>query len=455
MNKHERNLTERNQNTKRKRKRTRELIRTCILLGMVFLLVVVIYLLFGVGKWLRNEISASKESKKPIKQVTNMDEIEDSSDAEVPVTASILTGGDIILHEPFLTSDQYLKEDGNYEYDSIFKYIKPLYASADFTVLNLETTISDGNYSGYPRFKSPAEITTALRNASVDLCLLANNHIYDNGNFGFHNTMDVLSQQQLLFTGTRKDSLEPRYWVQDLNGIKVGFLNYVFETGANDGCDVSINCIPVPAGDAELLNTFAYWNLEQFYQDIQTQLANMKTEGVEYTIAYIHWGEEYKTMENDRQRSIASNLCELGIDALIGGHPHVVQPVDVLTSSDGSHQMLCAYSLGNHLSDQYKERMDSSPQGHTEDGLMIKLLLERDSDDQVILSDVSFIPTWNYMDFRTENHEYFIFPLDDPDSVVQNALAPDIRQDVIESLERTNQIIGQGVEKVKAALPFR
>jgi poly-gamma-glutamate synthesis protein (capsule biosynthesis protein) len=184
----------------------------------------------------------------------------------------------------------------------------------------------------------------------------------------------------------------------------------------------------------------------------------MKEAGVEYTIAYIHWGNEYQTTENSTQRKIAAKLCELGIDALIGGHPHVVQPVDLLTNTDGSHQMLCVYSMGNHVSDQYKERMDSCPTGHTEDGIMVRLELEKTEGTPVTLKNVEFIPTWVYRtpgEPGTGNPEYYIMPLNNPEQIIKEASHLNIATDVQESLERTNAIIGNGVTKVKNALPIR
>lgn len=262
----------------------------------------------------------------------------------------------------------YRNGDGNYDYSSMFDYIKDDYQNADFTVVNFESTISEGNYSGYPYFRSPAAIADALKQSYVDLCLLANNHIYDNSDTGLHLTMKYLEQYSLPYTGTRKDETMSTYFIQDINGIKVGILNYVYETG-DAGGSKSLNGNAVSSASGALINTFHYYDLETFYTEIENSLSEMKNAGVEYTIAYLHWGNEYQTQQSNYQTEIATKLCELGIDALIGGHPHVIQPVDLLTNSTGNHQMLCVYSMGNHISNQRQELMDSMPSGHTEDGL--------------------------------------------------------------------------------------
>ncbi len=374
-----------------------------------------------------------------------------------PITATILSAGDIIMHDPLLTSNYYKQSDGTYDYNSLFDYIRADYGAADFTVLNLESTISDGNYKGYPNFRAPAAIVSAMANNHVNACMLANNHIYDNLEKGFRNTVETVSQHNLMCMGVRKTFEEKTYTIQDINGIKVGFLNYVYNTGAKNGQNVSINSIAVDNAVSPLINTFNYGNLQGLYDDIENSMAEMKTAGVEYTIAYIHWGDEYQTKENSTQRKIAAKLCDLGIDALIGGHPHVIQPVDLLTSTDGTHQMVCIYSLGNHLSNQYQERMDSCPTGHTEDGLMVRLELEKIENSPVALKNIDIIPTWVY---RTPNEpdegnpQYYIMPLDKPDKLIKEAATLNITDDVHASLDRTNAIINDGVTKIKNALPI-
>lgn len=443
------------QTDKRRRKRRRKtrrlikrFVRLLVILIPIILIALLATLLFGKDK-------KDKPEKDAVETVAP---IEITKEEPEPVTASILTGGDIIMHDPFLTSNYYLREDGTFDYNSIFKYIKGHYNTADLTILNLESTISDGNYKGYPRFRAPAAIATALAQNGTDICQLANNHIYDNSDAGFNMTVNAVEANSMLYMGVRKSVSEKTYMIQEINGIKIGFFNYVFNTGAKEGKDISINSIPVNNATAPLINTFNYGNTQKLYNEIQTGLTEMKEAGVEYTIAYIHWGVEYETTENARQQKIAQQLCELGIDALIGGHPHVIQPVDLLTNTAGDHQMLCVYSLGNHLSNQYRERMvTTKPTGHTEDGLMVNLILEKADDGTVSLVKADFIPTWVY---RTPNEpdegnpEFFIMPLDNPEKLLKDVDLPELAKDVEESLQRTNEIIGAGVEKVQSALPL-
>lgn len=438
---------------RRKKRKIRRLVRRLIRVAMIALPLI---LLLSLAAFFINNKNKNKDKTQDEQKVSS--QMAEKEQEPEPITASILSAGDIIMHDPLLTSSYYKSADGSYDYNSIFKYINADYQAADFTVINLESTISDGNYKGYPRFRAPAAIATALAKNDTDLCLLANNHIYDNYDAGMNMTVQAVESNSMLYMGVRKTTDENKYLIQDINGIKVGFFNYVYDTGKSGNSTKSINSIPVSNSSAPLINTFNYGNTEALYSEIQTGLEEMKTAGVEYTIAYIHWGDEYQTTENSRQRQIAAQLCELGIDALIGGHPHVIQPVDLLTNSTGDHQMLCVYSLGNHLSNQYRERMETTkPTGHTEDGLMINLLLQKNDDGTISLTQVDFIPTWVYRTPNvedTDNPEFFIMPLSNPEKIIKDASSLDIATDVQESLDRTNEIIGAGVKKVQNALPI-
>lgn len=368
---------------RRKRRRKLQLIRAGVIVGLIAALVIIILIIKSIFGFIGSLFDDNEETK-------------EAAVVKDPVTytASILSAGDIILHSPLIDSATYQNGDGTYNYDSIFTYMKDTYEGSDFTVVNLESTISEDNYSGYPLFRAPDAIASALFNYGADMCLLANNHIYDNSDSGLTMTTNALNELPMLYTGIRTSTEEPTYSIQDINGIKVGIFNYTYETGSVD--QKAINGIAVSDASADLINSFNYDNLDAFYSTIEADLQTMKEAGVEYTIAYLHWGNEYQTTENDSQREIAQKLCELGVDALIGGHPHVIQPVDLLTNASGDHQMVCVYSMGNHLSNQRQELMDSLPTGETEDGLMIELTLEQTDDGPVSLIEIDFIPTWVY-----------------------------------------------------------
>lgn len=440
-----RNETGERASARQRRRRKRQIQRLVLIAVMILILVVFILIIRAIVKG----ISRGVEEKKA--QATAM-EIENSGAEIEEATAVITTAGDIIVHKPFLTSSVYY--DGtNYDYNPIFTYMKEIYEAADFSVVTIECALTDGNYSGYPTFCAPDAIAEALAANGLDMCLLANNHIYDNGDEGLQRTMDVLTANNLLYTGTRKTEEDKNYIIQDINGIKVGFFNYVFETEEVDGYK-TINGIAVSKESENLINSFKEAEPQSLYDDVEAILAEMEAAGVEYTVAYMHWGVEYQTVENEYQDAIAQKLCDMGIDALIASHPHVIEPVDLLESSDGTHKMVCAYAIGNHLSNQRTEYMDGLTYGYSEDGMVVTLTIHRDTEGQITLEKADFIPTWVYHDQSVDN-EYFILPLQYPDEVKEASGLTNISADVDASLERTNSIVGEGVQKVQEALPLK
>ena len=165
---------------------------------------------------------------------------------------------------------------------------------------------------------------------------------------------------------------------------------------------------------------------------------------------YIHWGVEYNYMSaNDEQKKIAQELCDMGIDVIVGGHPHVVQPVELLTSTtDPEHKTVCLYSMGNAVSNQRLGNISYVSTAHTEDGMLFNVTFEKYSDGTVYLQNVDILPTWVYMSTASYPNTYHILPLDMEirdewgttfgvsDTVVNSAQ---------KSYERTMAIVGSGL----------
>lgn len=432
---------------RQRRRQRRRLQRLIITGGLAIVLILAIFLMRAAVKGISRKTREAKAKAEALELEQNEKKEKKMEEA----TAVITTAGDIIMHKPFLTSSKYYNGE-SYDYNAIFKYMKEIYEAADFAAVTTEYALTDGNYSGYPTFCAPDAIAEALAANGIDMCMLANNHIYDNGDEGLQRTMDVLTENDLLYIGTRKSETDKKYIIQDINGIKVGFFNYVYETEVVNGMK-SINGIAVSEESQELVNSFQEADPQSLYDDIEKILAEMKEEGVEYTIAYMHWGVEYQTQENSYQDAIAQELCDMGIDALIASHPHVIQPVDLLESSDGKHQMVCAYAIGNHLSNQRTEYMDGLTNGYSEDGMVVTLTIHRDTSGKITLEKADFTPTWVYHG-KNPDDEYFILPLGHPEEIKEASGLGSIAEDVDASLERTNGIVGEGVRKVQEALPL-
>lgn len=355
--------------------------------------------------------------------------------------------GCMLLHSPFI--DSYPDSNGKYDFSSVYKFITPYYSAPDYMTCEFEGALGgeELGYSGYPSFKSPDVIIENIRDCGVDLQFLATNHIYDGWSYGFRRTMDVYEKKGIPYTGIRKTEQDKHYYIADIKGIKVGFVNYVYETA---GIGTNLNGMQLEQEDWNLVNVFDYNNPEPFYKEMEDNIRNMKEEGAQFIIAQLHWGNEYQLTEADYQREIAQKLADLGIDAIIGGHPHCEQPIDVFRSSVTGQRIFCIFSEGNALSNQRTYLMDEMPSGHTEDGAMITLTLHQNKQGDVSLKDIALLPTWVYR-WEENGSKYYILPLDDVENIEKTTGISGIKKEAKASYDRTMEELMPGLNKAKKA----
>ena len=372
-------------------------------------------------------------------------------------TATVVATGDLLMHEPIFNNAK--QSDGTYNFDNIFTYLSEYATEADYAVANLETTLrgtEDGySYKGYPQFNCPDSIVDATKAAGFDMLLTANNHSYDTRYKGMIRTLEVIDEKGLDRLGIIKEETEKRYIVKEINGIKIGMICYTYETDTDPG-DVALNGIALNEDAEKRVNAFSYGELDTFYETIDGQFKAMKADGAEALVLFIHWGDEYQVKQNKKQSAIAQKLCDLGVDVIVGGHPHVVQPIDLLTSeTDPSHKTVCLYSMGNAVSNQRRERMNLKT-GHTEDGVLFKFTFAKYSDGTVVLEDADVLPTWVNMftSKATGKKVYQIIPLDTEKTDWKEAfdLTDTSKKKAEESLARTEKIIGEGLKEVQEYL---
>lgn len=374
----------------------------------------------------------------------------------VVTTATIAAQGDMLMHGPIFDKNSLAcQSDGSYDFSSIFRYFSDYTTAPDWMVANLETTLAGDRlpYSGYPNFNCPDDFIDTLASVGFDMLLTANNHSYDTVMEGFLRTVEVVRDRELIALGSRLTEEEPRYVTEDINGIRVGMVCYTYTTSM-DGGKPRLNGNS-PVKDPALVNYFSYQNLDGFYAEVEEIREKMEEDGAEATVFFIHWGEEYEIQENDRQRNIAQKLCDLNFDVIVGAHPHVVQPVSLLTSTvDPSRSTVCVYSLGNAVSNQRRERMNLNT-GHTEDGAYFSVTFEKYSDGTVYLAEAKLLPTWVRLRQASGGAEYNILPLEDSSREQWQAMFELTDGDydrAIKSYERTQAIVGEGMETVERFL---
>lgn len=436
-----------------------------VLIVLMIMLAVSVAALLLLPKFLeRSQATEPTEPEVYTEPIETEPEPETVPETTVPVPESVVTTasvgavGDLLMHGPIFLS-QYSAEcnkgGGNYDFSSIFQYIKYDLTSLNYAVGNLETTFGGDNYpyQGNPAFNCPDPFINDVIDAGFDMLLTANNHSADTTNAGILRTIEVIRSNGLANLGSQLNDDEPKYAVVDVNGIRLGMVCYTWALNG-DNSSFSLN------GGARIknegqMNYFPMNNPGKMYQELEPIMEKMKEDGAEATIMFIHWGIEYTIKETAEQRAMAQKLCDMGFDVIVGGHPHVVEPMALLESTvDPEHKTVCIYSLGNSVSNQRVGISSLFPsEGYTEDGVLFTVTFEKYSDGKVYLRDTDVIPTWvNKFQNSKGKIEYNILPLTNPAAddwgdrfQIQGTTVDAAKR----SLARTNKIVGEGLETCK------
>lgn len=298
-------------------------------------------------------------------------DINDSEDKESVVIIKMV--GDVLLHTP--VSDSGLMEDETYNYDHLFANVKDEIENADLALVNQEVILGGAELglSGYPAFNGAYEVGDAIAGAGFDVVLHATNHAIDRGKNGLLNCLNFWENNypDIAVLGINSSQeMQDTVYICEKNGIKIAILNYTYGT----------NGISMPADMPFAVNLI---DKDKIAKDLEYAEAN-----ADITIVCPHWGVEYTHSENENQRELARYFTELGADLIIGTHPHVIQPVEWIETSNGN-KALVYYSLGNFINstseygDTVADRMV---------GAMANVTIKKASDGSVSISDYSVTP---------------------------------------------------------------
>ena len=430
-------------------------ILIAVLIAVVFTAVLFTYGLIGGSRENNAVIQSTQPTTQPTEPSTAPTEPEDPG-VTVTGTATLGATGDMLMHMPCV--NPALQSDGTYDFGTYFANFSAYVQAVDYAVANLETTLAGTayKYSGYPQFNCPDGIIPSLKSAGFDMMLTANNHTYDTLSTGFFRTQEIIAQYGMDHIGTKPDAETDSYLIKNINGIRVGMVCYTYETNENpDKIDLN-GGTDLKEDEEPLINVFLKNDVEGFSADLAEKVSDMRADGAEAIVLYIHWGEEYQTKQNSQQKAMAQAACDLGVDVIVGGHPHVIQPLDLLTSStDSSHKTVCLYSTGNALSNQRIEHMNLKT-GHTEDGIFFSFTLVKYSDGTVRVEGVEVLPLWInlYTSSTTGKAVYDILPLDKAVTDWKTAykLTDSTLTQANNSYDRTMKIVGSGLEKIEQYL---
>ncbi len=300
----------------------------------------------------------------------------------------IVFAGDIMGHDAQIEG-AWIDSLGGYDYEPTFRFIKPYLETTDIAVGNLEVTLAGQPYKGYPQFSSPDSLAVEAKKAGFDILLTANNHALDRGQRGFNRTLSVLDSLGLIHAGTYSDSISHvRFYplIIEKNGVRLAILNYTYGTNGL--------IIDRPS----IVNRI---DSLQIGRDIE----KAKLADPDFIIVAIHWGIEYERDENKEQQRLAEYMIKKGADAIIGSHPHVIQPVRKYYADryDTSKYNLIVYSLGNFVSNQRARYKDG--------GIMFEMTLIKTA-KHTRVTDYSYLPAWVYREDTADRSTFYILPVE-------------------------------------------
>ena len=314
------------------------------LLSLILIILIIIACIFYSKKISQSFIPAVSDSE----QVSSEDIEPEKEPIPEDINIKMSVIGDIMCHDSQY-KDAYVKESDSYDFSYVFSDIQKYIQTADIAVGNLETTFAGKErcYSNYPTFNTPEQLAYNLKTLGIDLLSTANNHSLDKGYKGLVSTLDFLDDAGIAHTGTyRSEEEQNQISVQNVKGITIAFLSFTYGT----------NGIPVPSGKDFCVNL-----IDENLMLKQINLA--KEQNPDMICVFMHWGVEYQTKQNKTQENLADFLFKNGVDVILGGHPHVLQPMEKreITLEDGTTKDgFIIYSLGNFISGQNKLPRQSS-----------------------------------------------------------------------------------------------
>jgi poly-gamma-glutamate capsule biosynthesis protein CapA/YwtB (metallophosphatase superfamily) len=328
-----------------------------------------------------------------------------------PREVTVAVTGDLLPHQPVL--DAAWRGD-SYDFVSLLRGIRGPISRADLALCHLEVPLARGHegLSTYPVFNGPPELATALAAVGYDGCSVASNHAFDQGETGVRSTLDVLDQAGLGHAGTARTKHEARVIQRyEVDSVQIAHLSYTY----------GLNGFTLPSGRAWLVDLI---DARRILRDAR----QARRDHADVVLVSLHWGTEYVAEPTSDQVRLARRLlASAHIDALIGHHAHVVQPVDRVAGK------VVVYGLGNLLSNQSAACCAAA----TQDGVVVELTLRGADSGPFTVTRVRYRPT---MVRFPQRKVVLVEPLLDRTDDAE------LRRQLQASLRRTRAIIGDIAE---------
>ncbi len=292
-----------------------------------------------------SEIQTNEDSTEPTVPAATETEAPPAEDKII----SFLACGDNIVYRPaaYEAADRAVEGGRKYNFKPIYKNVADMIAAADVAFINQETVIAGAEYgiSGYPTFNTPEAIANDLVELGFDVVSLANNHILDMREAGLLNTINYWRDLPVLSVGAYLDDADAAsIRVLERNGVKIAFLAYTYSANGRTVRKDSPLIVSFYKDPDKNSPTYGEIYEERLADDVAAARSV-----ADVVVVSVHWGNEDTQKVSNEQKKVAAILCDAGADVILGHHPHVLQSIEYIKSSDGTHSTLCAYSLGNFL----------------------------------------------------------------------------------------------------------
>ncbi|MCR5208366.1 MAG: CapA family protein [Eubacterium sp.] len=301
---------------------------------------------------------------------------------------TLIAVGDNLIHNTLIDAGE--QDDGTLDYNSFYEDIRKYVQEADIAVINQETMLGGDafEYSGYPMFNTPWEVGEAAINAGFDVFTCATNHTMDKGSAGIAKELEFFAQHpEVVHLGTfasEEDYNKITYY--EKNDIKFALLNYTYGT----------NGIPIPEDKPYVVKMLTEENVRK---DIAEARKN-----ADFVIVFPHWGTENSHEVNSQQRKYIKIFSELGVDMVIGTHPHVLQKVEWVTNETSGKKMLVYYSIGNFISHQVNLNQMC--------GGMAEVTIERNG-DEISITNAKLAPVIDFYTNTGSGYRFSVYKLSD------------------------------------------
>ena len=346
-------------------------------------------------------MTACKSNSEPV----NVDITPSPSPTARPAdVVSFVAAGDNLIHGVIFMQAANRSIDGGYDFDYVYENTEDYFDKFDVRFINQETLVNDAYApSHYPQFSTPIEMGENVLDMGFDVIGTSNNHSYDKGVKGIKSSLEYWNNKDVVNVGfyTGDDSKDIKYLT--VNNIKMAFLAYTYGTNGisiyDDTSPYIINC--------------------DDFDTIDRQVAIAK-ENSDIVIVSCHWGWEDTNNVNDYQKYVADHLNKIGVDVIIGTHPHVIQTVEWRTNTENANKTLICYSLGNFVSAQ-------SRANNMLGGLFqFNIVKSYDENGTEAISVVSpyFVPTITHYDYNYSNVRNYLLWDYTPELAAKHGVKP-------------------------------